>query len=144
MLMGRYLLEELEIGLDGLDHQTFAQALRLVEQRSDSYLARAEERIGEALVCLFTGRDRTLQRLSATFRRADLVDMLLNPEENPNWANFYLGASWGVLGRLGGVFGASWGRLEACGNGPRRRIIPLGVNRGSIRGPIGALRASDD
>ena len=79
MLMGRYLLEELEIGLDRLDHRTFQQALKLVEQKSDTYLSRAEVTIAEALVRLFNGTDPTLQRLSATFRRADLVHMLLNP-----------------------------------------------------------------
>ena len=78
MLMGRYLLEELEVGLDELDHRNFEQARKLVEEKSDSYLSRAEKEIGETLGPLFSGRDRTLQRLSATFRRADLVDMLLN------------------------------------------------------------------
>ena len=78
MLMGRYLLEEMDIALDGLDHRNFEQAQRLVEQRSGSYLSRAEQRIGEALGPLFSDRKRTLQRLSATFRRADLIDMLLD------------------------------------------------------------------
>ena len=81
MLMGRYLLEELEIGLDGLDHRNFEQARKLVDQKSDDYLSRAEREIGEALGPLFSGRDRTLQRLSATFRRADLVDMLSESEK---------------------------------------------------------------
>ena len=36
---------------------------------------------GQALGSLFTGRERTLQRLSATFRRADLVDTLLESVE---------------------------------------------------------------
>ena len=78
MLMGRYLLEEMDIALDGLDHRNFEQAQELVEQRSGSYLARAEQRIGEELDPLFSDRKRTLQRLSATFRRADLIDMLLD------------------------------------------------------------------
>ncbi len=78
MLMGRYLLEEMDITLDKLDHRNFGQAWKLVEQKSDSYLSLAEKRIGEALSPLFSERERTLQRLSATFRRADLVDMLLD------------------------------------------------------------------
>ena len=78
MLMGRYLLEEMDIALDGLDHRNFEQAQELVEQRSGRYLSRAEQRIGEALDPLFSDRKRTLQRLSATFRRADLIDMLLD------------------------------------------------------------------
>ena len=59
------------------NHRNFEQARKLVEQKSDSYLSLAEKRIGEALGPLFSERERTLQRLSATFRRADLVDMLL-------------------------------------------------------------------
>ena len=78
MLMGRYLLEEMDITLDKLDHRNFEQAQKLVEQRAGSYLSRAEEKIGEALGPLFSDRERTLQRLSATFRRADLIDMLLD------------------------------------------------------------------
>ena len=78
MLMGRYLLEEMDIALDGLNHRNFEQAQELVEQRSGSYLARAEQRIGAELDPLFSDRKRTLQRLSATFRRADLIDMLLD------------------------------------------------------------------
>ena len=76
MIMGRYLLEEMGITLDRLDHRNFNQARSLVEQRSGDYMSRAEENIAEALNSLFNGRERTLQRLSATFRRADLVEML--------------------------------------------------------------------
>ena len=77
MLMGRYLLEEMGIPLDRLDHRNFTQARGLVEQRSDSYVSRAEQQIEDALRPLFSARERTLQRLSATFRRADLIDVLL-------------------------------------------------------------------
>ena len=79
MLMGHYLLTEMGIGLGGLDHRNFQQARELVERESDSYFARAQVAVGKALTSLFDGRERTLQRLSATFRRADLVDMLLHP-----------------------------------------------------------------
>ena len=81
MLMGRYLLEEMDIALNRLDHRNFEQARKLVEQKSDRYLSFAEKRIGEALGPLFNERERTLQRLSATFRRADLVDMLLETDD---------------------------------------------------------------
>ena len=77
MLMGRYLLEEMGIPLDRLDHRNFTQARDLVGQRSDSYVSRAEQQIEDALRPLFRTRERTLQRLSATFRRADLIDVLL-------------------------------------------------------------------
>ena len=77
MLMGRYLLNEMGISLEGLDHRNFGGARELVHQKSDDYLARAEAQIGDALDPLFRDRERTLQRLSATFRRADLVETLL-------------------------------------------------------------------
>lgn len=79
MLMGRYLLAEMGIELENLDHRNFQHARELVEQKSSNYFARAQVTIGETLGPLFVERERTLQRLSATFRRADLVDMLLNP-----------------------------------------------------------------
>jgi len=78
MLMGRYLLNDLGIAaLRELDHRNFDAARDLVDRNADGYLARAEERIAGALEPLFRDRERTLQRLSATFRRADLVDTLL-------------------------------------------------------------------
>ncbi len=78
MLMGRYLLNDLGIAaLRELDHRNFDAARELVDRNSDGYLARAQERIAGALEPLFRDRERTLQRLSATFRRADLVDTLL-------------------------------------------------------------------
>ena len=80
MLMGSYLLNEMEIQLDQLDHRNFGEARELVEQRSHNYLMRAEAQISEALEPLFSNRERTLQRLSATFRRADLVEMLVGDD----------------------------------------------------------------
>ena len=73
MLMGSHLLDEMGINLEKLNHRNFKQARELVEQKSDSYLSRAEERIGEELGSVLSG----IQVLSATFRRADLVNMLL-------------------------------------------------------------------
>lgn len=78
MLMGCYLLEEMDVSLDQLDHRNFKWARELIERKSDDYVARAEQRIGESLSPLFSERDRTLQRLSATFRRADLIDTLMD------------------------------------------------------------------
>ncbi len=78
MLMGRYLLEDLGISLNALDHRTFDRARKLVVSNGDAYFKRAEVAISEAILPLFNNRDRTLQRLSATFRRADLVEILLN------------------------------------------------------------------
>lgn len=77
MLVGRYLLTDLGVALRQLDYRNFTRAKDLLDANADDYMARAEEQVGEALSSLFNGRERTLQRLSATFRRADLVDMLI-------------------------------------------------------------------
>jgi hypothetical protein len=77
MLMGRYLLEDLGISLSALDHRTFDRARKLVVSNGDAYFKRAEDAISQAILPLFDNRERTLQRLSATFRRADLVEILM-------------------------------------------------------------------
>ena len=77
MLMGRHLLDDMGIPLERLDHRNFAVARELAHEKADDYLSRAETQVGDALDPLFRGRERTLQRLSATFRRADLVETLL-------------------------------------------------------------------
>ena len=78
MLVGRYVLEGRGITLPQLDHRNFTEAKELLEQQAESYLRRAEKEIESALQPFFDDRrrPRTLQRLSATFRRADLVEML--------------------------------------------------------------------
>ena len=73
MLMGRYLLEEMGITRNQLDHRNFDRARTLVERKSADFVSRAEKDISAALEPLFHGRERTLQRLSATFRREDLI-----------------------------------------------------------------------
>ena len=82
MLTGRYLLQDMEIDLARLDDQSFHRAETLIRNNISSYLSRAETAISEALDQLLpnNGQGQTLQRLSATFRRADLVEMLLNRE----------------------------------------------------------------
>ena len=77
MLMGRYLLFDLRVSVETLDHRNFGQARELLDANHLEYVTRAEAEISAALEPLFAGRDRTLQRLSATFRRSDLVDILL-------------------------------------------------------------------
>ena len=79
MLMGQYLLQDMGISLKDLDHRNFDTAQQLVEQHSARYMDRAKDEIAQVLdEKLFNnGQEQTLQRLSATFRRADLVSMLL-------------------------------------------------------------------
>ena len=80
MLIGKYLLNDMNIDLSELDHRNFGAARDLLERNTGDYFKRAEEEIGAALSPLFDDRDRTLQRLSATFRRSDLIEVLNNEE----------------------------------------------------------------
>lgn len=80
MLMGGFLLADMDLSVDELqrlDHQTYDQAKELISARAEDYATRAETDIEAALEPLFTDRERTLQRLSAAFRRADLVEALI-------------------------------------------------------------------
>lgn len=76
MLMGQYLLAELEVDLTGLDHRNFEQARALIEQKGDRYFESAVTEIGKALKKLYGRQEISLQQLSATFRRGDLTRYL--------------------------------------------------------------------
>ncbi len=76
MQMGRRLLSALGGGLDDLHHRSFAQAKQLVEEQGAAYFAAACQDIEAALHTLYRQRDISLQQLSATFRRGDLIQQL--------------------------------------------------------------------
>lgn len=76
MLMGEYLLADLGIELRQLDHRNFEQARELIDARGDDYFDRAIQEIADALKALYGGSEVSLQRLSATFRRGDLLQVL--------------------------------------------------------------------
>lgn len=79
MLMGQWLLADLGIPferLDHLDHRRFDEAKALVDTRGDEYFERATLRLAEALRSLYGRQDLSLQRLAATFRRGDLLRCL--------------------------------------------------------------------
>ncbi len=76
MLLGQYLREETGLGLEALNHRTFGDAKSTLQAHALEWLERSESEIGTVLNRYFSGRKRTLQRLSAVFRRADLVEEL--------------------------------------------------------------------
>lgn len=76
MQMGRRLLKDLGITLSGLDHKVFAKAQSLIQERGDLYFLAAVQDIQEALSVLYGKRKLSLQQLSATFRRGDLIELL--------------------------------------------------------------------
>jgi AIPR protein len=75
MLMGRYLLSDLGITLAQLDHRKFAEAKTRLEENEDAYHQRAVAAVDAALTRLYAERV-SLQRLAATFRRGDLIELL--------------------------------------------------------------------
>jgi AIPR protein len=77
LLMGQYLLLDLGISLDKLDHRNFEQAKALIENNGETYFERAVSALEDALRRLYGGQLVSLQRLSATFRRGDLLEYLV-------------------------------------------------------------------
>jgi hypothetical protein len=76
MLMGQYLLADLGVDLSELDHRNFTAAQTLIEQRGEAYFTRASAALDDALRKLYGGQPVSLLRLSATFRRGDLLQYL--------------------------------------------------------------------
>lgn len=76
MLMGQSLLKDLGAGLAGLNHRNFESARKLVEDRGEAYFDQAVGLLQEALQRLYGDQEVSLLRLSATFRRGDLLQYL--------------------------------------------------------------------
>jgi hypothetical protein len=76
MQMGKRLLRDLGVGADGISHQNFPTAETLIEKRGEAYLNEALDDIQKAVDELYGGREVSLQQLSATFRRGDLIEIL--------------------------------------------------------------------
>lgn len=76
MLMGDALLSEMDVKLNQLDHRRFEEARKLVETKGDEYHAKAMMQIDTALKLFYTDQVVSLQRLAATFRRGDLIEIL--------------------------------------------------------------------
>lgn len=81
MLMGRYLLADLGITVDQLDHRKFPEAKAKVEEKSEEYFGKAVQAIDAGIKRLYGQEVISLQRLSATFRRGDLLEELSRMEE---------------------------------------------------------------
>jgi len=77
MQKGRYLLEEAGSTFAALDHRNFAKAKQLVDQRGEAYFNAAVSQVRDALDALYgKNKEISMQQLSATFRRGDLIGIL--------------------------------------------------------------------
>lgn len=79
MLMGRYLLVDLGISVIDLSHLNFEKARKQFEDQAATYHQRALTELSAALGTLYGNANVSLQRLSATFRRGDLIEILNRP-----------------------------------------------------------------
>ena len=76
MRMGVLLLRELKTSLPNLNHSNFQPALDLITQRGEAYFSAAVQEIDQALKYLYGEKTISMQQLSATFRRGDLIHLL--------------------------------------------------------------------
>jgi hypothetical protein len=76
MQMGRKLLRDMNVSIIGISHQNFQQACQFVENNRDAYFSEASQDIKQALHHLYGSQNISLQQLSATFRRGDLIGKL--------------------------------------------------------------------
>lgn len=85
MLIGKQLLADHEMGLLDVSHRNFKQLLETFDSNQIAYHQQAIEDIKDALNLCYGNREISLQQLSATFRRGDLLEILdlLAPRLNP-------------------------------------------------------------
>lgn len=76
MQMGRRLLKRLQLPLERLDHTNFTTAQDLVETQGESYFLASVKDIEQSLKALYGEQAISVQQLSATFRRGDLIERL--------------------------------------------------------------------
>jgi hypothetical protein len=87
MQMGRRLISDLGLAdMDCISHLNFKDANDLIVSNGDKYYSDSLNDIRQALSHLYGGQDISLQQLSATFRRGDLIEKLCRIEVSENAA----------------------------------------------------------
>jgi hypothetical protein len=76
MQMGQKLLADMKVQMKDISHQNFQSAQRLIDQNGESYFNASLQDIKQALQDLYREQEISLQQLSATFRRGDLISRL--------------------------------------------------------------------
>lgn len=76
LLIGRKLLHDHGISLKEVTHKNFEKLKDHLLNNQASYHTKASEELHRALIRCYGDRDLSLQQLSATFRRGDLLEML--------------------------------------------------------------------
>ncbi len=76
MLLGRQLLARQEITVDDISHRNFQELFTAFEENRENYYQESIDQVQNALHTFYGQREISLQQLSATFRRGDLMEML--------------------------------------------------------------------
>lgn len=76
MQMGKRLLADMGIQMIDISHRNFQDAQQLIEQNGEAYFNASVQDIQQALHALYGEQETSLQQLSATFRRGDLIGRL--------------------------------------------------------------------
>ncbi|PSN20635.1 abortive phage resistance protein [filamentous cyanobacterium CCP5] len=76
MQMGRRLLADMNVQMKDISHQNFQLAQQLIDQNGEAYFNASVQDIQQALQDLYGEQEISLQQLSATFRRGDLISRL--------------------------------------------------------------------
>lgn len=85
MQMGRRLIYDLGlVDVNGISHLNFKDANDLILVNGDRYYSSSLHDIQQALSDLYGGQEVSLQQLSATFRRGDLIERLFRIEVSEN------------------------------------------------------------
>jgi hypothetical protein len=76
MLMGQMLLNANKLTLAQISHKNLDDLISILEEHKAAFLNQAASDIQQALSKIYGKRDISLQQLSATFRRGDLLEFL--------------------------------------------------------------------
>ncbi|MFA6724638.1 MAG: AIPR family protein, partial [Lentisphaeria bacterium] len=76
MLIGRQLLQDQGIALQDVSHLNFTELLHRLQDNRTDYHRKAVKQVSKSLNKCYGAREISLQQLSATFRRGDLLEML--------------------------------------------------------------------
>jgi hypothetical protein len=76
MQMGRRLMADMSVQMKDIRHQNFPLAQQLIDQNGETYFHASVRDIQQALQGLYGEQEISLQQLSATFRRGDLISRL--------------------------------------------------------------------
>ena len=77
MIIGRTILQDLELTVEEISHRNFSVVRAALSNNNNHYYSFAIESLSDSLRVCYGDRRVSLQQLAATFRRGDLLEMLV-------------------------------------------------------------------